>query len=240
MSLVRVLADRLRDNGLPWTVPAMGRALARRVRSAIAARVLDAPGLSLGPDCELLGMRHVRWGHDVSIRSRLWLEAVTRYAAEEFSPVIVVGDRTSFSDDVHITAIERIEIGRDVLFGSHVFVGDHQHGSYSGPLHSHPAQPPSARPLVARGPVIIEDRVWIGDGAHIVGPCRIGEGAVVGAHALVRGDVPPRSMAVGAPARVIKVWDESSARWIRPLNADPGAPCRRAFEAAPRDSSSPT
>lgn len=239
MSLVRMLAERLRDNGLPWTVPAVFRALARRARSAVAARVLDAPGLSLGPGCELLGMRHVRWGRDVSIRSRLWLEAVTRYAGEGFSPVIVVGDRTSFSDDVHITAIERIEIGRDVLFGSHIFVGDHQHGSYGGPLHSDPAQPPAVRPLVARGPVIIGDRVWIGDGAHIVGPCRIGEGAVVGAHALVRADVPPRSMVAGAPARVIKVYDEAGGRWIRPLSADPGAPCRKAFEAAPRDNSSP-
>jgi lipopolysaccharide O-acetyltransferase len=237
---MQTLAQHLRENGLMWTVPALCGALATRVRSAFAARALNAPGLSLGPGSQLLGVRHVQWGRDVSIRSRLWLEAVTRYAGEEFRPVIVIGDRTRFSEAVHITAIERVEIGKDVLLGSNIFIGDHQHGSYRGSSHSDPAQPPSDRPLVVRGPVIIEDRVWIADGAHIVGPCRIGEGAVVGAHALVRGDVPPRSMVAGAPARVIKVFDGASGQWVAPVSAGLGGPHQAAFAAAPRDSSSPS
>jgi acetyltransferase-like isoleucine patch superfamily enzyme len=206
----------LRANGPGWTVGLALRAVARRLRSAWAAWCLDAPGLSLGPGCELLGVRRVRWGRGVSARSRLWLEALDGYGGQAFTPCIVVGDRVSFSDGVHVSAVERIEIGHDVLFGSHVFVADHNHGNYDGAEQSAPGEPPSARPLGRRGAVVIEDNVWIGDGANIVGPCRIGFGAIVGAHAVVRGDVPARSMVAGAPARVIKVYDAASGRWVRP------------------------
>jgi serine O-acetyltransferase len=52
------------------------------------------------------------------------------------------------------------------------------------------------------GPVI-EPYVQIGTGAKIVGPVRIGQGAMIGANAVVLDDVPARSIAVGVPARVL-------------------------------------
>jgi serine O-acetyltransferase len=52
------------------------------------------------------------------------------------------------------------------------------------------------------GPVI-EDYVQIGTGAKIVGPVRIGQGALIGANAVVLDDVPARGVAVGVPARVL-------------------------------------
>ena len=219
--LARMLAAMVRDNGL-WTLPALGPALARRLRSRLAAWCFGAPGLILGPGCELLGVRHVRWGRDVSVRSRLWLEAVTAYAGQRFTPVIRIGDRVAFSDDVHISAIERIEIGQGVLFGSRVFVSDHNHGRYGGEAQSAPRQPPTERPLTLRGPVVIEDNVWIADGVNIVGPARIGYGAILGANAVVRGDVPPHCMVAGSPARVVKQFDAASGRWERAVTADRG------------------
>jgi serine O-acetyltransferase len=48
---------------------------------------------------------------------------------------------------------------------------------------------------------IVEDNVTIYSGATIIGPVRVGRGAVVGAHAVVCSDVPAYSIAVGAPAR---------------------------------------
>jgi acetyltransferase-like isoleucine patch superfamily enzyme len=55
-----------------------------------------------------------------------------------------------------------------------------------------------------RGDVVIGNDVWIGYGATIIGPCTIGDGAIIGAHALVRGDIPPYAVAVGVPAKVIR------------------------------------
>lgn len=54
------------------------------------------------------------------------------------------------------------------------------------------------------GVPVIEDNVYIGAGAKILGPITIGEGSIIGANAVVTKDVPPRSVAVGVPARIVK------------------------------------
>lgn len=50
----------------------------------------------------------------------------------------------------------------------------------------------------------IENNVWIGDNVVVLPGCTIGEGSIVGANAVVTADIPPYSVAVGNPARVIK------------------------------------
>ena len=54
------------------------------------------------------------------------------------------------------------------------------------------------------GSVHIENDVWIGAGAKILMNSHIGQGAVIGANAVVKGNVPPYAIAVGVPARVVK------------------------------------
>lgn len=54
-----------------------------------------------------------------------------------------------------------------------------------------------------RGAPVFGDRVDIGAGAKVLGPVRIGDDVAIGANAVVIHDVPPNSIAVGVPARVI-------------------------------------
>jgi acetyltransferase-like isoleucine patch superfamily enzyme len=54
------------------------------------------------------------------------------------------------------------------------------------------------------GPIVIEDDVWIGFGASVIGSVHIGRGAIIGAGSIVTKDVPAFSVAVGNPAKVIK------------------------------------
>ena len=52
---------------------------------------------------------------------------------------------------------------------------------------------------------VIEDHVEIGVGAKVLGPIRVGRGAVIGANAVVLHDVPPGAVVVGIPARVLRI-----------------------------------
>lgn len=65
-----------------------------------------------------------------------------------------------------------------------------------------PAVPIWKQPETRLG-IVIEDDVWIGSGARIMDGVRIGKGSVIGAGAVVTKAIPPGSIAVGVPARVI-------------------------------------
>lgn len=200
---------------LPWALYMLSAWIFGKSRSAVYARLLSAPRINVGPRCSFRGVPCIKMGAGISIYGGLWLEAVQQYRQQSFTPTIVIGNEVSFSLDVHITCVDRIEIGNGVLFGSRVHVSDHNHGRYTGTSQSSPLEAPAERELAARGRVIIEDNVWIGDNVIILGPVRIGAGAVIGANCVVLGDVPAASMVVGAPAKVVKRFDTILNTWVR-------------------------
>ena len=107
---------------------------------------------------------------------------------------VSIGDGCSFSAFVVLDAHDRITIGRNCLFALRVTVSTATHDYNVTPINSR---------TVTR-PVVIGDDVWLGVGATILPGVTVGDGAVIGAHALVTRDVPPRAIVVGVPARVIK------------------------------------
>lgn len=68
--------------------------------------------------------------------------------------------------------------------------------------------PIAQQPLTTRGPIIIEDETWLGYGVIVLSGVRIGKGAVVGAGSVVTKDVPAGAIAVGVPARVVRMRGE--------------------------------
>jgi len=66
---------------------------------------------------------------------------------------------------------------------------------------------------VGRGDVVVENDVWIGSHATLMSGVKVGNGAVIGAHAVVSKDVPPFAVVVGNPARIVKYrFDDLSVR----------------------------
>lgn len=57
---------------------------------------------------------------------------------------------------------------------------------------------------LSKGNIVIDDDVWIGFGATILSGVHIGQGAIIGAKALITKDVPPYAIVGGVPARVIR------------------------------------
>lgn len=75
---------------------------------------------------------------------------------------------------------------------------------------------------VDRLPVVIEDHVFIGENAVVMMGCHIGHHSVIGAGAVVLENtvIPPYSMVVGVPGRIIRSMEENIARWKQEQKQD--------------------
>lgn len=150
----------------------------------------------------LIGGKYISIGNKTCIGSGTALCAWDKYEQDTFHPEIVIGNNVSIGNDCHITAINRIEIGNNVLMGKKITITDNSHGKSEPELL---LSPPVIRPLYSAGPVIIKEGVWIGDKATILPNVRIGENAIVGANAVVTRDIPANCVVGGIPAKVIKI-----------------------------------
>jgi acetyltransferase-like isoleucine patch superfamily enzyme len=86
-------------------------------------------------------------------------------------------------------------IGPDALFGPEVFLtASNYRFDRPGPVYDQPTE---------EADVIVGRDVWLGARVMVTAGVTIGEGCIVGAGAIVTRDLPPYSIAVGAPARVV-------------------------------------
>ena len=109
---------------------------------------------------------------------------------------ITIGKNCGFSGTV-IAASEEIIIGNNVIFGANTTVTD-------ADRHALNFEERSRGEAGGHAPVNIHDHVWIGMNVVILKGVNIGEGAVIGANAVVCKDVPAFCVAAGNPAKVIK------------------------------------
>lgn len=147
------------------------------------------------------GARYVSIGNYCEIRDSVRMTAVWKENDQFFTPQIIIGNNCSIGSHSHISAIDLIKIGNNVRMGENILITDNSHGNNS--LQELEVAP-NRRPVYSKGPVIIEDNVWIGEKASILPGVHIGKGCVIGANSVITKDVPPYSVAGGNPARIIK------------------------------------
>lgn len=128
--------------------------------------------------------------------------------------VINIGTNVQINDNVHIGAVESITIGDNVLIASKVFITDHNHGNYSGDNQDSPNSIPQERPIYSNK-VVIEKNVWLGEFVSVLPGVTIGEGSIIGTMSVVNKNIPPFSIAVGSPAKVIKRYDHNQKKWLK-------------------------
>lgn len=208
------IAALIHDNGPVLAFLLLIVELRTRASSVFWSWVLGAQRARVGARANIRGGRHIHVGPDFSCQRDIWLEAVTCYRGKVYQPQIIIGSRVSCSDRVHISAVGSLTIGDDVLIGSGVYIGDHNHGRYSGGPSFDAVQAPAARDLVYKGGLSIGCRVFLADNVVVVGGLSIGDGAVVSANSVVTRSVPAYCLAAGAPARVIRRFDADSNLWI--------------------------
>jgi acetyltransferase-like isoleucine patch superfamily enzyme len=126
---------------------------------------------------------------------------------------ITIGKDVEINDYVHIAAVSSVTIGDHVLMASKVYISDHDHGFYGqNGIHNSPMTPPNER-KISYSPVIIENNVWIGQSVSILKGVKIGFGSIIGANSVVTKEIPPYSIAVGIPAKVVKTYNLETMKW---------------------------
>jgi maltose O-acetyltransferase len=111
---------------------------------------------------------------------------------------ISVGDNTVVHDDVHLDDRGRLTIGDRVSISDSVHVYSHDHDVVD-------------QTAVDNYHTVVDDDARVTYDAMVTAGSRVGANAIVGAKAVVRGDVPDHHIAVGAPAKSVKIkpgWED--------------------------------
>lgn len=153
-----------------------------RLQTAYARDYLDDPDIARVTLDELIGSL----GPDVTLRPPLFVD---------FGSNISIGARSFINYNLTALDVAAITIGEDCQIGPNVQI--------LTPTHPLDADERRAK-IEAAEPIVIEDNVWLGGGVTVLPGVTIGHDSVVGAGSVVTKDIPPRSLAVGNPARVIR------------------------------------
>lgn len=191
------------------------KSLIRRIvpqswREAVSVYRLRGP-LRIGersrvhPSAQLIGRRNIRIGRNSCVSERVWIN-VNHREGDEIA--VSIGDNTF--------------IGRDNFFssGKSIVLGDYCLTTigcrFLGSTHviDKPWQPIITTGATSTEVMRIDANCFFGSGATVMGHVHIAHGCVVGAQAVVVQDLPPFSLAVGNPARVVKRYSFKRKEWL--------------------------
>ena len=156
------------------------------------------PRADWGRGCDVRSGVRLRMGR--AARVRIGPEVVLERDAtiECLSGRLEIGARSIFGHHCTLAARESLVIGQDCLIAEMVSIRDHDHrfDDFATPMRLQGS---------SSAPVVIGDNVWLAARVVVTKGVTIGAGAIVGAGAVVTRDIPAGAIAVGVPARVVKM-----------------------------------
>jgi acetyltransferase-like isoleucine patch superfamily enzyme len=158
------------------------------------------------PPALIIGHHLIEIGDDVVVHPGAFFSVVDETEGRRYDGRLVIGNGVRIGFDIVIACCGRIEIGDNVLTADRVYIGDTYHE------YRHVPEPIVSQGLHDPRPVKIGDGAFLGINCAILPGVTIGEGACIGANTVVTEDVPPRTLVVGSPARVVRRWDGSG--WV--------------------------
>jgi lipopolysaccharide O-acetyltransferase len=143
----------------------------------------------------IYGPQQISIGQYALILHGCWISVETP-AWDNPAPTLRIGDRVGIRPYCSLSAAENIVLEDDVVLSAYSTVIDSDHTFEAGNPHI------MHNPL-ATTPVRVGRGTWIGERVSVLRGADIGECCIIGANSVVKGTIPPYSVAVGAPARVV-------------------------------------
>jgi acetyltransferase-like isoleucine patch superfamily enzyme len=143
----------------------------------------------------VFGPQQIAIGEHALILHGLWLSVETP-AWHQPAPTLRIGNRVGIRPYCSISAATGITLEDDVVLSAYSTVIDSDHTFRDG-------RPNIMHNPLDTSPVHVGRGTWIGERVAVLRGARIGECCVIGANSVVKGEIPPYSVAVGAPARVV-------------------------------------
>jgi acetyltransferase-like isoleucine patch superfamily enzyme len=123
---------------------------------------------------------------------------------------IKLGDYVLLCPGVRVDSASRVVVGNNTMLAAGAYLTDADwHDIYD-----------RTRSIGNTAPIVLEDNVWIGDGATVCKGVTIGENTVIGTRSVVTHDMPANVIAAGNPARVIRKLGDQPIRTRETLLAD--------------------
>lgn len=170
-------------NSLPWNRLRIHREFIRRqafVRWPVHGNVLSA-----------FQEGRLDVGANTLLEPNVWLTAPG-------SARITIGAGSFLNQGVMVASHQLVEIGDHCMLANGCFISDAAH------RFDDPAKPVPWQGFTSKGPTRVGDNVWCGVNVVITSGVTVGERCVIGANSVVTEDLPPFSVAVGIPARVLR------------------------------------
>jgi len=159
----------------------------------------------IDPTVNVFGWSHVSIGKNTLIGEQSWLNVNGR---EEGFKHIKIGDNCYIGKRSLISPAKRIEIS------SYALIGDDCKLIGANHIFENPMIPYAFTGAEHIGNIKIGVNVWIATLVCVVGDISIGHGSIIGASSVVTKSIPPFSIAVGNPCKVIKRYNFSRKKWI--------------------------
>lgn len=154
----------------------------------------------------------VRWNTRMDVLPFNQFSLGSGSVIEDFSTInngvgnVIIGHETLIG--MGNVIIGPIHIGNQVIFAQNIVASalNHEYRDVTIPIHQQP---------ILTAPIVIEDECWIAANAVITAGVTIGKHSVIAAGAVVTKNIPPYSVAVGNPARVIKQYNFEQKEWVK-------------------------
>lgn len=156
----------------------------------------------------ILNPHRIEIGDRVLVHEGAMFSVVEEWNGRRHDPHLRIGSGSNIGHGIWLSCVGRIDIGEDNLLGHNILIADSYHEYHD------PDVPIIRQPMAEPRDVRIEPGCIIGPHVAVLAGVTVGSGSFIAANAVVTKSVPPNSVVVGNPARVIRHYDRERGEWV--------------------------